>query len=860
MGGATRLGAVTVVSGATVLASSTFTAASFTQNAGTVLTTFTGILDLSGAFNFTGTGLTIGGTGANLVGGSMTVTNAGAFTTGAGDNLTVGTEFIQNGAGVNSLGGNIASTADGIAFATAVTLASGITMTTGAGAGDDIVLSSTLNGAQSLGLTAGAGNITFNQAVGGVTRLGAITINLANDVTAAAITAASLTQTPGSGTTTFNGAQNYNTAAGLNVVTDTISLQNAVTTTGNGIVTLNANNAGGAAAGTLTIGASGIINSAGPVTLTGATGLTQSALATITAANNVVMTATTGGLNVNAAVTTTSGGVVTMNAAAGTLTIGSAGDITSDGAVNLTGVNGISTAGDVTTTGDVVNYLSATTLTGGVAVDTTTGAPAGEAITFSSYVAGNKNLTLSAGTANSVNLLNPLNDLATLSVLSAINLSVVDQNSLNFGSVNLSGSLTALSGNNMNQAAGTAISVGTSTSLTAGGGSSILLGQLNTFSGAISVAASSGILSSVTLADTTPIDLAGLSISQNLNLTAAGITQNGSWAVPSVLTVSSTSGSITLDRNNLIGTLGSAQSVAGNFQLINQQSLNMSGPITIDGNTLVTVAGQLVNQSGLSTPFSGTTGSTTLRMLSPFVGGSLSPVAGFSGFAPGYNGVNPGARNSIIYSVSPLTMFAPSGTVIAGVDLSGTQTGGGQLNTFFTGSDDLNWIISDFGKFNLPKVSSAGLEYTIYPKRVESETRSLPDSTLSQLKQELGRPPTIEEINRREVSMRQSDRLRSGSILERSSLDSTEEPMENAKAATPSTIEGQIPQANQGPKKVVPTENSSLQLAPPVASLQVLPADSFQPKADERAAVSELLVKERANAEVGLSIPVANSQ
>ena len=195
--------------------------------------------------------------------------------------------------------------------------------------------------------------------------------------------------------------------------------------------------------------------------------------------------------------------------------------------------------------------------------------------------------------------------------------------------------------------------------------------------------------------------------------------------------------------------------------------------------------------------------------------------------------------------------------------MSGTQTGGGQLNTFFTGSDDLNWIISDFAKFNLPKVSSAGLEYTIYPKRVESETRSLPDSTLSQLRQELGRPPTIEEINRREVSMRQSDRLRSGSILERSSLDSAEEsnePQENAKATTPSPIEGQVPQANQGPKKVVPSENSSFELAPPVASFQVLPAGSFQSKAEERAAVSELLVKERASAEVGLSIPVAHSK
>jgi len=621
------------------------------------------------------------------------------------------------------------------------------------------------------------------------------------------------------------------------------------------VVTLNANNNASTGTGTLTLGAAGVISSAGAVTLAGGTGLTQTAGATINAAGDVLMKATTGALSANAAVTTTSSGVVTVNAAAGTLTIGAAGDITSGGAVNLTGASGISTAGDVTTTGYAVNYNSATTLTGGVVVNSTSGSAAGGAITFSSYVAGNKNLTLSAGTANNVSLVNPLNDFATLSVLSGVNLGVVDQNSLNFGRVIISGSLTALSGDTLTQAAGTTISVGTSTSLTAGGGSDILLGQLNTFSGAISVAASSGILSNVTLTDTTQIDLAGLSISRNLSLTAAGITQSGSWAVPGVLTVSSTGGGITLARNNLIGTLGSAQSVAGNFQLINQQSLNMTGPITIDGNTVVTVAGQLVNQSGLSAPFSGTTGSTTLRMLSPFVGGSLSPVVGFSGFTPGYNGVNPGARNSTIYSLSPLTMFAPSGTVIAGVDLSGTQTGGGQLNTFFTGSNDLNWIVSDFEELSQPKVRSAGLEYTIYPKRVESDTRSLPDSTLSQLRQELGRPPTIDEINRREVSMRQSDRLRSDSILERSSLDPAEgrnEAQENAKTTTPLPTEGQVPQANQGPKKVVPTGNSSSELVSPVVS--------FQTNGEEQGAVSELLVKERAKAEVGLAIPVARSK
>ena len=347
---------------------------------------------------------------------------------------------------------------------------------------------------------------------------------------------------------------------------------------------------------------------------------------------------------------------------------------------------------------------------------------------------------------------------------------------------------------------------------------------------------------------------------QNLSL----ITSSGAIDATGVLTVPNltlqSSGQTSLSGGNKINNIESIVTGAG-LALVNSQNLSLSGAVQSAGNNVITVAGQLLNNTGSSTPFAGTTGSTTLRMLSPFAGGSLSlNPAGFSGFTPGYNGVNPGALNSIIYSVSPLTMFAPSGTVIAGVDLSGTQTGGGQLNTFFTGSNDLNWIVADFQELSQPKVRSAGLEYTIYPKRVESETRTLPDSTLSQLRQELGRPPTIDEINRREVSMRESDRLRSGSILERSSLDSSEEPVENAKAATPSPIEGQIPQANQGPEKLVPAENSSFEFAPPVASFQVAPADSFQSKTDERSAMSELLVKERANAEVGLAIPVARSK
>ena len=277
VGNTAALGAVTVTTAGTVLASSTFNAASYTQSAGTVSTTFANLVTLSGAFDFIGQILNINGVGANTVGTTMDVTNAGLFTTAVGANLTVGNDFVQDGAGLNTLGGNIDSTTagnSGISFLRAVTLQNNIAMSTGGGAGDNILFSSTLNGAQSLGLTTGAGgDITFNGAVGGVTRLGAITIGSADNVTAIAITAASLEQITGQGTTTFNGIQNYNTAAGLDVETDTIALNQAVTTTSGGIVTLNADGFG-LDAGTLTIAAAGDITSAGDVTLIGFAGIT----------------------------------------------------------------------------------------------------------------------------------------------------------------------------------------------------------------------------------------------------------------------------------------------------------------------------------------------------------------------------------------------------------------------------------------------------------------------------------------------------------------------------------------------------------------------------------------------------------
>ena len=72
--------------------------------------------------------------------------------------------------------------------------------------GGDIHFYSTANGAKNVTLISGSGNIFFDGVVGGVIPLTSITITSANNVTAAAVSAGSITQSAGSGVTTFNGA------------------------------------------------------------------------------------------------------------------------------------------------------------------------------------------------------------------------------------------------------------------------------------------------------------------------------------------------------------------------------------------------------------------------------------------------------------------------------------------------------------------------------------------------------------------------------------------------------------------------------------------------------------------------------
>ncbi len=296
VGNSNRLGALVVSSANNVTFTNAVTAVSYTQAAGTGTTTFNGAEDYTGVFSFTGTNLvqngaaTVGGaysfSGVVLtvnngltVTGAATITNSGLFTKNATGVITANGGFTQNGTGANSVGANISTVNTALSFATAITLTQSVVFSTGAGAGD-ITLGSTVNpttaSTEGLTLLAGTGNVSVTGPVGNSNRLGALVVSSANNVTFTnAVTAVSYTQAAGTGTTTFNGAEDY---TGVFSFTGTNLVQNGAATVGGAYsfsgVVLTVNN-GLTVTGAATITNSGLFtkNATGVITANG--GFTQ---------------------------------------------------------------------------------------------------------------------------------------------------------------------------------------------------------------------------------------------------------------------------------------------------------------------------------------------------------------------------------------------------------------------------------------------------------------------------------------------------------------------------------------------------------------------------------------------------------
>ena len=104
----------------------------------------------------------------------ITIAETGTITTTTGDvNLGVQREGgIQLAANITTAGGDVI-------LNSAMVLTDDVAITTGAGGGA-IRFGDTLDGGYDLSLSAGEGSVTFEQAVGGITSIDALTVNSAS--------------------------------------------------------------------------------------------------------------------------------------------------------------------------------------------------------------------------------------------------------------------------------------------------------------------------------------------------------------------------------------------------------------------------------------------------------------------------------------------------------------------------------------------------------------------------------------------------------------------------------------------------------------------------------------------------------
>ncbi|MCT7983775.1 CHAT domain-containing protein [Laspinema sp. A4] len=142
---------------------------------------------------------------------------------------------LKTGQGIYVYGGIITNTQN-LTLDGEVNLLNPVTFTTDSG---NLTFTNTIDGNSNLTLNSGIGNIAIEGTVGSQTELDNLTILNANNVTTESITAVSLTQLAGTGSTIFNGEIVTTGPNGINLTTSEITFNAPITTTGGGGVTLD---------------------------------------------------------------------------------------------------------------------------------------------------------------------------------------------------------------------------------------------------------------------------------------------------------------------------------------------------------------------------------------------------------------------------------------------------------------------------------------------------------------------------------------------------------------------------------------------------------------------------------------------
>ena len=391
VGGTTRLAALNVNSSGATSFGGAVRAASVSTDAAGTLAVNGGLVNTTGAQSFgeravlgadttlTGTTVTLAGGADAATSGGQGLTVAGNFANGGaiGANQALGTLSVG---GSSTLAGNVATTG-AQTYTGAVTIGADVTLS-----GVGVSFASTIDGGHSLTVNSGAGNTSFAGAVGGTTRLGALTVDSSGATTFGSTVRAASVSTDAAGTLAINGgsvdttgAQSYGERAVLGAST---------TLTGNSVTLSAGADATGSANQTLTIAGASTLG--GDVSSTGA----QTYAGGVTLAGDVTLA----GNGVSFDSTLDGGHNLTVNVGSGAAIFGGAvGGTTRLGALTVNS-SGATTFGGAVQAASVTTDAAGTLAINGGSVDTTGAQSYGErAVLGASTTLSGSSVTLSAG-------------------------------------------------------------------------------------------------------------------------------------------------------------------------------------------------------------------------------------------------------------------------------------------------------------------------------------------------------------------------------------------------------------------------------------------------------------------------------
>ncbi len=331
VGGIARLGALTVNGGSVTTLQGMVKAASLTTDTKGRTVVNGGLVDTTGAQSYgdtvrlgadtvlTGVTVTLaaGADAVSLGGQGLTIAGNAVLTNAFGGVQALKTLTVS---GATALNGGSISTVGTQTFGGAVTLANRAeTLTSGGG----ISFASILDGGQALALSAGAGNVTFADAVGGGIRLGALTVDTGGATRFAGTVRAESVTTDSAGTLALDGGL-IDTSGGQSY--GELAVLGADTVLSGGTITLGAGaDSSDQGARTLTITGDAVVNGAVGAnralrgfTVTGASALNGGTVATLADQSF-------GGAVQLGADTTLTGGVITLQGGGDSVMVGASG-------------------------------------------------------------------------------------------------------------------------------------------------------------------------------------------------------------------------------------------------------------------------------------------------------------------------------------------------------------------------------------------------------------------------------------------------------------------------------------------------------------------------------------------------------